>query len=226
MIEKSRPSGQSESVENFLKAIYALQQKSERVSTNDLAEALKISAPSVTDMARRLVETGLVDYRKYYGVRLTPQGEAIALKVIRRHRLIELYLVEELGYALREVHNDAEDLEHVVSDHFMAAIDSKLGHPQIDPHGDPIPSVEGVITRRDLTDLTRLEIGAPAIVSRLISSNQDVLQHILERGFALGASVEVTARDPFNGPVTALVNGQKAVIGYNVATCILVEPVE
>jgi DtxR family Mn-dependent transcriptional regulator len=146
-------------------------------------------------MARRLVETGLVDYRKYYGVRLTPEGEAIALKVIRRHRLIELYLVEELGYALREVHNDAEDLEHVVSDHFMAAIDSKLGHPQIDPHGDPIPSVEGVITRRDLTDHP-CGVGGHSQPSG--SSNQDVLQHILERGFELGASV-IDARDPSAG---------------------------
>src|SRR5215216_6312158 len=112
----------SESVENFLKAIFSLQQAEERVSTNTLAEALMISAPSVTDMAQRMVKDGLVDYQKYKGVVLTRAGQEVALKIIRRHRLIELYLVTELGYELAEVHHEAEALEHAVSDQFIEAL--------------------------------------------------------------------------------------------------------
>src|SRR5687768_10044965 len=106
---------QSESVQNFLKAVYSLEQQTERVSTNALAEVLNVAAPSITDMAQRLVAGKLIDYQKYQGVRLTPTGEALALKIIRRHRLIELYLVRELGYALLDVHAEAENLEHAVS---------------------------------------------------------------------------------------------------------------
>ena len=108
------------SVENFLKTVFALQQTQERVSTNALADALEITAPSVTDMARRLMDAGAVDYVKYKGVRLTDMGEDIALKMLRRHRLIELYLVQELGYELHEVHEEAEVLEHAVSDQFVS----------------------------------------------------------------------------------------------------------
>src|SRR5690606_677387 len=135
----------SESVQNFLKAVYSLQQKNERVSTNALAEVLRVQAPSITDMAQRLVAAELVDYEKYKGVRLTDSGQVLALKIIRRHRMIELYLMRELGYALQEVHAEAENLEHAVSDRFIEAIDSKMGNPDIDPHGDPIPSVDGTI---------------------------------------------------------------------------------
>ncbi|MBC7813828.1 MAG: metal-dependent transcriptional regulator, partial [Burkholderiales bacterium] len=130
---------QSKSVDDFLKAIYVLQQQMERVSTNALADVLTISAPSVTDMAQRLVAAGLVDYQKYRGVVLTDAGMEIALKIIRRHRLIELYLVEELGYLLPEVHEEAERLEHAVSERFIEAVATKLGKPAVDPHGDPIP---------------------------------------------------------------------------------------
>lgn len=211
----------SRSVGDFLKAVYMLQQDMERVSTNALAETLAISPPSVTDMARRMVSAGLVDYRKYYGVLLTEDGERIALRVIRRHRLIELYLVTELGYALHEVHEEAEVLEHAVSDRFVDAIAERLGDPTIDPHGDPIPSAEGVIKRRDLTPLTNLPENTTATIARYVTD--DMIQHILERGLTLGARIEITARDPFDGPLTLRINGEECVIGHNVAASILVE---
>lgn len=213
----------SESVQNFLKSIYSLQQRMDRVSTNALADILEISAPSVTDMAQRLEEAGLVDYQKYKGVTLTTAGEQEALKIIRRHRLIELYLVEELGYELREVHDEAERLEHAVSDRFVEAIASKLDNPNFDPHGDPIPNAEGHMTRRNLQPLSEWSLNAPALVSRIKTDNQDMLQHILDRGFKLGASVRVTSRDPFEGPVTVTVDGEQQIIGHMVATCVLVE---
>lgn len=216
----------SEAVENFIKSVYVLQQKNERVSTNALKDALGISAPSVTDMAQRLMESGYVDYLKYRGVRLTDAGEAIALQVIRRHRLIELYLVSELGYALHEVHDEAEALEHAVSDRFIQAIASKLGNPEFDPHGDPIPTADGLIAARELHPLSDLPVGTSARVSRYITADADMLQHTLDRGFTLNTEVEVTARDPFQGPLTVTIGDETTVIGYIVAETILVEVVE
>ena len=213
---------QSKSVEDFLKAVFTLQQQTERVSTNTLRDALNITAPSVTDMAQRLVAAGLVDYQKYRGVVLTDAGREIALKVIRRHRLIELYLMRELGYELREVHGEAERLEHAVSDHFVEALSRKRGHPEIDPHGDPIPSPEGVIPEQHLLPLSKLGTGVKATISRLKTSDSEMLQHMIDRGFRLNARVEVVERDPFHGPITVLVEGKKRVIGHQVAENILV----
>lgn len=218
-----QPEKQSESVENFLKAVYTLQKDVDRVSTNALAKALNILPPSVTDMARRMADANLVDYRKYYGIRLTDEGETMALRVIRRHRLIELYLVQELGYELPAVHEDAERLEHVVSDRFIQAIDAKLSFPTIDPHGDPIPAADGTIEKRELIALAQLEKGIPGRVSQFVSKDTTMLEHILDRGFQLDARVEVTASDPFDGPITVLVDGQERVIGCSVAASILVD---
>jgi len=214
---------QSKSVDDFLKAIYVLQQQMERVSTNALADVLTISAPSVTDMAQRLVAAGLVDYQKYRGVVLTDAGMEIALKIIRRHRLIELYLVEELGYLLPEVHEEAERLEHAVSERFIEAVATKLGKPAVDPHGDPIPDEHGAIVRRDLMALSELPPHMAASVSRLTTETGEMLQYALDKGFKLGSQVEVLERDPFDGPITALVDGERRVVGHNVATCIWVE---
>ncbi|MBE2268797.1 MAG: metal-dependent transcriptional regulator [Anaerolinea sp.] len=214
----------SESVENFLKAVYTLQQGTERVSTNTLRDVLNITAPSVTDMAQRMVTLGYVDYQKYQGVLLTPKGRAIALQVIRRHRLIELYLVRELGYALHEVHEEAEALEHAVSDHFIEALARKLGDPGFDPHGDPIPTAEGVIeSARELVPLSALTVGDLAVVAQFKSSDRDMLQHMLDRGFNLNASIEVTAVDPFEGPISVRIDGTERMVGRQVAECILVQ---
>lgn len=216
----------SRSVEDFVKAVYRLQQIHARVSTNLLSRELQISAPSVTDMARRMVAAGLVDYRKYKGVVLTPKGEALALRIVRRHRLIELYLLRELGYSLGEVHSEAEHLEHAVSDRFVEAIAGRLGNPDLDPHGDPIPAEDGTIVNRDLTPLSELPAEMPAQVSRYSTDDALMLDHIVSRGFALGAPVTVVARDPFDGPITVRVNDALRVIGASVAGCILVEAVE
>ncbi len=220
----------SESVENFVKAVYVLQSElagtnddEKRVSTNALKAALNISAPSVTDMAQRLVENGFVDYIKYRGVRLTAAGEALALNLIRRHRLIELYLVRELAYELHEVHDEAEILEHSVSERFIEAINSKLGEPEFDPHGDPIPDADGAFTRRELQALSDLPVATRGRVSRFISTDSDMLQHTLDRGFVLDEAIEVIARDPFQGPITVQVGETQTVIGHAVAEKILVE---
>ncbi|NDJ60555.1 MAG: metal-dependent transcriptional regulator [Chloroflexi bacterium] len=213
----------SKQVEDFLKAVYSLQGQTGRVSTNALSETLMITAPSVTDMAQRLVTSGLVDYQKYRGVLLTTAGEAIALKIIRRHRLIEAYLVTELGYELHEVHSEADRLEHAVSDRFIEAIAHKLDHPTVDPHGDPIPAADGALPVRDLLPLTDLNERLGARVAQIKTNDPDMIQHILERGFKLGSHVQVIARDPFDGPITALVDDEERVVGHNVAEFIFVE---
>lgn len=219
----------SQSVEDFVKAVYVLQQAlegdEERVATNALKDALNKTAPSVTDMAQRLTEMGLIDYLKYHGVRLTESGQGYALNILRRHRLIELYLVQELGYELHEVHDEADRLEHAVSARFIEAIDEKLNYPDFDPHGDPIPAADGSLPSRELLPLSELPLATQARVSRLISNDGEMLQHTLKRGFALEATVEVLARDPFEGPLTVKVGDEETVIGHTIAVRILVEKV-
>ena len=217
----------SQSVEDFLKAIYTLQRDGDRVSTNALAGILNITAPAVTDMAQRLVDEGTVDYLKYRGVRLTDDGRQVALKMLRRHRLIELYLVQGLGYQLHEVHDEAEALEHTVSDRFVEAIAVKLGNPQYDPHGDPIPTIEGVLPKRDLQPLSKLALHTPARIRRFIMDNPKMLKHTQERGLMLGKALEVIARDPFEGPITLKIqSGNPMIIGHALASFILVEFLE
>ncbi len=227
MTRRRLSAGTSQSVEDFLKAIFHLQRQTDRVSTNALADALNISAPAVTDMAQRLVDEGTVDYLKYRGVRLTDEGERVALKMLRRHRLIEAYLVEDLGYQLHEVHDEAEALEHTVSDRFVEAIARKLGNPPYDPHGDPIPNRDGLMPQRDLQPLSELPTRAPARIRRFIMDDPRMLQETQKRGLMLGNQLEVLARDDFDGPLEVrLQPGNQQIIGFKMASGILVEPLE
>ncbi len=227
MTRRRLSAGTSQSVEDFLKAIFRLQRQTDRVSTNALADALNISAPAVTDMAQRLVDEGTVDYLKYRGVRLTDEGERVALKMLRRHRLIEAYLVEDLAYQLHEVHDEAEALEHTVSDRFVEAIARKLGNPTYDPHGDPIPNRDGLMLQRDLQPLSKLPTQTPARIRRFIMDDPRMLQATQKRGLTLGAKLEVLARDDFDGPLSVRLHpGNQQIIGYKMASEILVEPLE
>lgn len=227
MPRKNKDSRSTESVEDFLKTVYALEQNlashEERVSTNAISESLRISAPSVTDMAQRLHETGLIDYQRYRGIRLTAGGSEIALKVLRRHRLIELFLLRELDYELPDVHEEAEALEHAVSDRFVAALAAKLGDPAIDPHGDPIPQADGSIASPALLALSELPLNQVARVSRFITHHNDLLQYALGKGFRLESRVRVIEREPFAGPLTLELDGLQVVIGRTLADGVLVE---
>ena len=211
-------------MEDFLKAIYNLQRETDRVSTNALADALNITAPAVTDMAQRLVEEGTVDYLKYRGVRLTDTGERMALKILRRHRLIETYLVRDLGYQLHQIHDEAEALEHTVSDRFVEAISRKLGDPRYDPHGDPIPNSDGIMLERDLQPLSKLAPNTPARIRRFIMEDPAMLQNTQERGLIMGKILEVVERDQFEGPIKVRVQSESTqTIGFKMASAILVE---
>jgi len=216
----------SESVENFLKTVLKLQQDHERVSTNALSQALNIKAPSVTDMAQRLQEQDLIHYVKYKGVQLTPKGKVAAMQLLRRHRLIELFLVQELGYAIHEVHDEAENLEHAVSDRFVDALNEKLAFPAYDPHGDPIPTAEGEIITRNLYSLAEVPLNTPIKVSRFTAPDGDMLQYIIACGFKLGITIEVLTRAPFDGPITVQLPQGDVAIGHSVAQAIMSEIID
>lgn len=212
----------SEAIEDFLKTVYLLQQEQERVQTSVLAEMLHITAPSTTEMAKKLAKANLVVHEPYRGIRLTPAGERVALEMVRNHRLLELFLVRALGYTWDEVHEEAERLEHAVSDRLIHRIAEYLGNPRYDPHGDPIPGPEGDISRRDLTPLVHWPRGEKGVVARLSDQTPEILRYLAEKGLVLEAQVEVMATDPFDGPLMLLVNGEPQVIGAKVAHFVLI----
>lgn len=234
-------------VEDFLKTVYLLQQQAEHpddpVPTNLLAQALNIKAPSVTDMVKRLagvedekdeesIPTGpkpapFLEYVRYKGVRLTPLGEKIALEVIRHHRLIELYLSQKLGYSWDEVHEEADRLEHVISEQFEARIAAALGNPRTDPHGDPIPTLEGTLPEVKLSSIADLPAGKKATVSQIIDQHTDVLRYLSDLGLTPGARLKITERSPLNDTISLRIGDDPTIrtISIQVARQVLVTPV-
>ena len=196
----------SRAVEDYLKAIFKLQGENLPVSTTALAAELDRSAASVTNMVKGLAEQGLLDHEPYRGVRLTSQGESTALRIIRRHRVIETYLIERLGYTWDGVHDEAERLEHAASDGLIDRMARALGDPDEDPHGAPIPSSDGVIASRDLVSLTELPTGVDAVVREVSDEDSGRLRELAAAGFLLGTNVVVTDRSP-GGEVVVQVAG-------------------
>ncbi|HZD10323.1 MAG TPA: metal-dependent transcriptional regulator [Candidatus Binatia bacterium] len=215
-----------QAIEDYLKTIYLLAEAEEeqRVSTSQIAEAREVKPASVTNMIQRLARLNLVDYEKHNGVRLTENGRQIALEVIRHHRLIELYLMEALGFSWDEVHEQADILEHVISEKLEERIAAALNHPTVDPHGDPIPSLEGAIVLVDMQPLASLEAGDRGRVARIIDdANSEMLRYLADLGLVPGAEFRVAEVAPFHGPITLELDGARRVVGHNVAEAILVE---
>ena len=213
----------SSAIEDYLKAIYVLQQQGAQVGTVQLAEHLSVKPASVSGMLKKLSELHLVDHTPYYGVVLTPAGEKIALETLRHHRLIELYLVEALGYTWDEVHEDAETLEHVISEKLEARIAERLGHPTHDPHGDPIPSLDGSLPPQNSLSLASLPAGASGTILSVMVQAADRLRYLASLGLVLGASVTVLTREPFDGPLTVEVGDTRQVLDARLAATIFVE---
>lgn len=205
----------STAIEDYAKAIYALQRRTggDPVSTNDLAARLGVTAASASSMAKKLAELGLVDHVPYRGVTLTEQGRRVALEVLRHHRLLELYLFEHLDVPWDRVHEEAEALEHHISEDLEERIAAKLGHPTHDPHGDPIPSRELVIDEGDTQPLEALAVGDRAVFVRVSDSNPEMLRYLEERGIRLGDAFELVERQPFDGPLTLRFGSGDEVIG-------------
>jgi DtxR family Mn-dependent transcriptional regulator len=214
----------SEAIQDYAKAIYALATRSQApVTTNALAERLGVTPASASAMVKRLAERGLVEHAPYRGVQLTDAGERVALEVLRHHRLLELYLAEHLGVPWDRVHDEAEALEHVISEDLEARIAAKLGHPTHDPHGDPIPDEELRVqadTTRKLTDLVPGDRGRFVRVS---DSDPAMLRYLDERGIQLGDRLEVVDRQPFEGPLTVRFGATDHVLGGALAGAMRVE---
>ena len=213
-----------QAVEDYLKTIYMLEQEESPVSTSRIASAREVRPGSVTSMIQRLHKLNLLHYEKHRGVTLTDSGREIALEVIRHHRLVELYLIEALGFSWDEVHEQADILEHVISEKLEERMAAALNYPEFDPHGDPIPSKEGYIAETKNEPLTALSAGTSAIVSRIPDdADSDLLRYLGELGLVPGNEIEVMDLAPFDGPLTVLIGGETRVIGFKVADSVLVE---
>ncbi len=214
----------SQAVQDYTKAIYALELRDgEAVSTNALADRLGVTAASASGMVKRLDELGLVEHQPYRGVSLTENGRRVALEVMRHHRLLELYLVQSLGVPWDRVHQEAEVLEHVLSEELEELIAAKLGDPTHDPHGDPIPTRDLTIEERPTVSLQALEPGARGTFSRVSDSDPEMLRFLAERGIAPGDRLEVVDKQPFDGPLFVRFGDRTHVLGGSLAHAMRVE---
>lgn len=214
-------------MEDYAKTIYAMSEATDApVQTNELASRLGVTAASVSAMVKRLASAGLVEHEPYRGVRLTIEGERLALHVVRRHRLLELFLAEVLHIPWDRVHAEAEILEHAISDYLVDAIDEALGRPRFDPHGDPIPTRDLVLTTDDGSfPLTELDVDHAARIIQVSDLEPAMLLHLTSAGIALNDQVEVREREPFGGSLTVIIGGETHRLPHRLAEGIRVHPV-
>lgn len=214
----------SDAVQDYAKAIYSLHERSdEPASTSAIAERLGVSAASASAMVKRLEALGLVRREPYHGVELTPAGERVALEVIRHHRLLELYLAEALGMSWDQVHEEAEVLEHAISPELSELIARKLGNPTHDPHGDPIPTVDGEIEAHSTRALSELDPGEQGAFTRVSDSDPEMLRYLASRGIERGAEIEVVRREPFGGPLTVRCGEREHALGDQLARAMRID---
>ena len=217
----------SSTVENYLKAIYqgqsSLARDARLVPMGQVAAALGVTPGTATTRVKALAESGLAEYEPYSGVRLSPAGEKLAGLVLRRHRLVELFLVQVMGMSWAEVHDEAEQLEHVVSERLIERIDDMLGHPTHDPHGDPIPNPEGAIMAKHLESLLTCPVGTPLRVTRIADQDPAFLRFIESNDLKPGQQVEVESRDAAADSVRLRRNHHELTIGTGAASKLLVE---
>ena len=216
----------TQSIQDYLKHIFELTEEGNPASTNDLATRLGIAPASVTGMVQKLAsaEPPLVNYRRHHGVTLTPEGERAALEVLRHHRLLESWLVQSLGYSWDEVHEEACRLEHVISEDFEARMAAALGHPERDPHGDPIPTADLVMPSDEALPLSSLRPTQQAIILRVVGEDPAFLRYLDELGLVPGARLEVISYSPIDNNLTVTVVGcPTSVVGLAITSKIYVE---
>jgi DtxR family Mn-dependent transcriptional regulator len=220
------PASPSAATEDYLKAIYSLTRREPAgASTTELAERLGIASGSVSTMLRRLDDAGLVDHAPYKGSRLTAEGERLALGVLRRHRLLELFLHDALDIPWEDVHGYAEELEHSASEELIEIVAAKLGDPGFDPHGDPIPTRELAIDEGVTDALANLEAGERAILVRVSDSDPAMLRYLTEQGIGIGDELEMMGRQPFDGPCEIRIGERRHDLGLKLARAMRVERV-
>jgi DtxR family Mn-dependent transcriptional regulator len=214
----------SAQVQDYLKTIYLLDGQPGGASTSAIARALGLRPGSVTGMLKKLAEMGLARYTPYRSTRLTRRGERIALEVVRHHRLLELFLVETLGYTWDEVHVEADRLEHVISEEFEDRLAARLGHPKTDPHGDPIPAKDGRLPADRVIRLTSLDVGHSARVTRVRDGDPTLLRFAAQLGLRPEARVTLLGTDPYGGSLRMRVEGVERSIGPELAGQVFVTP--
>lgn len=212
----------SQSVEDYLKAIYILETEGDGATTTNIAEILDISSASVTNMLKRLAGMNLIEHKSYKGATLTEAGKKIALEILRHHRLLELYLKEIMGYSWDEVHDEAEKLEHHISEQFEDKIAELLDHPTHDPHGDPIPTKDGVVPEMASLALTDAEIDTPYIIGRVKDQSPELLRYLEKTGIIPGVKLTILKKDPFDGPVQVKLEEEEKTIGFRIAAQVYV----
>lgn len=219
----------SRSVEDYLKAIYSLAERGDAASTSAIAEALAVQPASVSGMVKRLAESGFVEHERYRGARLTEVGEREALRIIRRHRILETYLVQRLEYSWDDVHEEAERLEHAASDDLIDRMAGALENPSHDPHGAPIPTRSGRVESTSRTTLAEVEAGSRVRIRAVRDDDPERLRYMEARGLLPGVLLTVESRAPFNGPVSVRVGepaGVVQTIGHELARRIRVGELE
>ncbi len=212
----------TQAVQDYLKIIFKLANNGKAVSTNAIAEKLQISQASVTGMIKKLSDLKLTTHRPYYGVELTQTGRKIALEIIRHHRLLELYLAEALGYSWDQVHDEAEKLEHVISEEFEDKMAKILGNPKADPHGAPIPSKDGLIEERTLECLSVIDAGQKVQVQEVSDKDPEMLRYLGDIGIFPDVMIDVMEKAPFGGPLLIKVAGKEYNLGERLTDNILV----
>jgi len=213
----------SVSVENYLKNIYELEAAEKKVTTTLLAAKLRISPASVTDMVKKLSKKGFLRYVPYKGVEVTEKGKRSALKIIRKHRLWEMFLVEVLHFSWDKIHEEAEEFEHIMSERMEEKIDEVLGYPKVDPHGDPIPQKDGTIKKMNLQPLGEAEEGATVRVLRVNDSNPEMLQYASSIGLSLNKRIVVKQKNRFDNSMIIKIGAKETVISSVLAHNIFVE---
>jgi DtxR family transcriptional regulator, Mn-dependent transcriptional regulator len=222
MAAKTKPARPSEAIENYAKAIYALEQRG-KVTNNALAARLGVTPASASSMVKKLDDMGLARHVPYKGVKLTHSGRRVALEVLRHHRLLELYLAESLGVPWDRVHDEAEILEHVLSEELEELIAAKLGNPTHDPHGDPIPNEKLEIDEQPTQTLGSLSVGSTGVFVRVSDSDPSMLRYLAELGITPGDRFELVDRQPFGGPLFARFHEAVHAIGGELANAMRVE---
>jgi DtxR family Mn-dependent transcriptional regulator len=213
-------------VEDYLKAIYTIGKGTGAAATNEIAQRLALAPASVSGMVRRLADQGLLAYERYHGVKLTETGRRAALRTLRRHRVIEAYLAHALGIPWDRVHDEAELLEHAVSDDLVDRMAVAIGEPKVDPHGAPIPTRDGAMDETEYTSLADLAIGVPGLVVRVADEDPAMLRYLAELSVVPGKRITVKSRAPYGGPMTIAVGRQEISIGPALAAHVLTAPVK
>lgn len=232
MIADARATGLTRSTEDYLKAIYMLQELGGTAQTNAIAEVLEIAPPSVSGMVKRLSESGLLEHTPYHGVQLTRAGRRAALRMVRRHRILETYLTSKLGYDWDSVHEEAERLEHAVSDELIERMALALGNPKYDPHGAPIPTKDGLVEAPDYTALSEVPVGSVAELREVSDKDPEMLRYLATLGLRPGVTFIVMARQPFRGPVTIRIHPtmrekeREQIVGHELAEALRCSVVE